>query len=303
MSGSCTSSRPRCRCIFDSHDGHEDELATKDTKVTNAFFLLGDSLCSTNRVRCVLRGQFVFVISVASVSGPDKSPDRIAGMFDAIAPRYDLLNHLLSAGIDRRWRAAAIRSLQLTGQRDAARRLHRHRGCGSGSRLRSTNAANFGAAQSGDGSAARVVGVDFAGAMLALGLQKVRAAGEATRIALLRGDAMRLPAADRSRRRRDRRVRHPQRPAAGGGVRGDGARAAPGRPAGDSRVRRPAHPRNQAVVPLVLHARAAVRSDVRSPATTPHTPTCLHRSAHLHRRPSSWKLSAARDLPTSAQTR
>src|SRR5262245_65593729 len=45
---------------------------------------------------------------------PDKSPDRIAGMFDAIAPRYDLLNHLLSAGIDRRWRAAAIKSLQLS---------------------------------------------------------------------------------------------------------------------------------------------------------------------------------------------
>jgi demethylmenaquinone methyltransferase/2-methoxy-6-polyprenyl-1,4-benzoquinol methylase len=34
--------------------------------------------------------------------------------------------------------------------------------------------------------------------MLGLGLQKVKAAGEASRIALVRGDAMRLPVADRS---------------------------------------------------------------------------------------------------------
>ena len=43
-----------------------------------------------------------------------------------------------------------------------------------------------------------MLGVDFAGAMLALGLRKVRAAGEAARIALVRGDAMRLPVPDAS---------------------------------------------------------------------------------------------------------
>lgn len=116
---------------------------------------------------------------------PDKSPARIAGMFDAIAPRYDLLNHLLSAGIDRRWRAAAIRSLQLTGRETLLDIC-----CGTADvalEARRTRPA-----------AACVVGVDFSGAMLALGLRKVLAAGESGRVTLLRGDAMRLPAADRS---------------------------------------------------------------------------------------------------------
>jgi demethylmenaquinone methyltransferase/2-methoxy-6-polyprenyl-1,4-benzoquinol methylase len=47
--------------------------------------------------------------------GRDRQPDRIAGMFDAIAPRYDFLNHLLSGGLDVRWRSRAIRALALAG--------------------------------------------------------------------------------------------------------------------------------------------------------------------------------------------
>jgi len=106
----------------------------------------------------------------------DKAPDRIAGMFDAIAPRYDLLNRVLSAGIDRRWRARAIRSLRLTG-RDRLLDV-----C--------TGTADM-ALQARD--AARVLGVDFAAAMLSIGRRKVVAAGEGRRISLLRGDATRLP--------------------------------------------------------------------------------------------------------------
>ncbi|HET9361202.1 MAG TPA: bifunctional demethylmenaquinone methyltransferase/2-methoxy-6-polyprenyl-1,4-benzoquinol methylase UbiE [Vicinamibacterales bacterium] len=127
------------------------------------------------------------MISVAD-QAPDKSPDRIASMFDAIAPRYDLLNHVLSAGIDRRWRRRMIASLRLTGREtlvdvctgtaDVA--LEARRGAGTGP----------------SGTAARVLGVDFAAAMLALGLQKVRSAGEDRRIVLVRGDALRIPAGD-----------------------------------------------------------------------------------------------------------
>jgi demethylmenaquinone methyltransferase/2-methoxy-6-polyprenyl-1,4-benzoquinol methylase len=110
---------------------------------------------------------------------PDKQPDKIAGMFDAIAPRYDLLNRVLSVGIDRRWRATAIRSLGLTGREvllDVC-----------------TGTADVALQGRTAGAAGRVVGVDFAGAMLAVGLDKVNRAGEDRNIALIRGDATRLP--------------------------------------------------------------------------------------------------------------
>ena len=112
-----------------------------------------------------------------------KSPARIAGMFDAIAARYDLLNHLLSAGIDRRWRTRAIRSLSLTG-RERVLDL-----C--------TGTADLAiAAIDARPAAARVVGVDFAPAMLRVGQEKVRRRRLADRIALVHGDAMRIPLRD-----------------------------------------------------------------------------------------------------------
>jgi demethylmenaquinone methyltransferase / 2-methoxy-6-polyprenyl-1,4-benzoquinol methylase len=110
---------------------------------------------------------------------PDKAPDRIAGMFDAIAPRYDLLNHLLSAGIDKRWRTKAIESLGLTGSETLVDVC--------------TGTADVALAAH---AARRILGVDFAGAMLSLGLGKIVKAGQATRIGLVRGDAMRLPVPD-----------------------------------------------------------------------------------------------------------
>ncbi|HZT76995.1 MAG TPA: bifunctional demethylmenaquinone methyltransferase/2-methoxy-6-polyprenyl-1,4-benzoquinol methylase UbiE [Vicinamibacterales bacterium] len=114
-----------------------------------------------------------------------KAPARIAGMFDAIAGRYDFLNHVLSAGIDRRWRKRAIRGLELTG-RECVLDL-----C--------TGTADLAIdAMQAHPSAARVVGIDFAGAMLAIGRDKVAAAGLSPAIALVRGDAMRIPLADES---------------------------------------------------------------------------------------------------------
>ena len=46
-------------------------------------------------------------------SAPDRArPENIRQMFNAIAPTYDLLNHLMSFGLDIRWRRKAVRLLQ-----------------------------------------------------------------------------------------------------------------------------------------------------------------------------------------------
>jgi demethylmenaquinone methyltransferase/2-methoxy-6-polyprenyl-1,4-benzoquinol methylase len=114
-----------------------------------------------------------------------KSPERIAGMFDAIAGQYDALNHLLSAGLDRRWRRRAVRSLRLAG----------------GERLLDLCAgtADLAIAAAGARPApSRVLGVDFAAAMLQVGAAKLRRRGLEPRVTLVRGDATSLPLAARS---------------------------------------------------------------------------------------------------------
>ena len=117
--------------------------------------------------------------------GRDKQPARIAGMFDAIAPRYDLLNHVLSAGLDVGWRAKAVRSLALRGGETLLDLC--------------TGTADLAIASvTASPGAAAVVGVDFAGEMLRLGRDKASRRGLGPRIRLIRGDAMRLPLADAS---------------------------------------------------------------------------------------------------------
>lgn len=103
-------------------------------------------------------------------------------MFDAIAARYDLLNHVLSVGLDVRWRARAIREAQLATD---ARVLDL---C--------TGTADFAIAAVHAAPKARVMGVDFAGAMLRAGLAKLRGRGLDRQITLVRGDAAAIPIRD-----------------------------------------------------------------------------------------------------------
>jgi demethylmenaquinone methyltransferase/2-methoxy-6-polyprenyl-1,4-benzoquinol methylase len=101
-------------------------------------------------------------------------------MFSSIARRYDLLNHLLSLNIDRRWRRFTTKMVPpqpgvpvldcCTGTADLALAYDRV----------------------ADGQSP-VIGADFCREMLVIGEAKVQKARAGARIALIEGDAQRLP--------------------------------------------------------------------------------------------------------------
>jgi demethylmenaquinone methyltransferase/2-methoxy-6-polyprenyl-1,4-benzoquinol methylase len=109
-------------------------------------------------------------------------PQRVQNMFDRIAGRYDLLNRVMTMGIDKRWRKAAVRA---TGARSGSKVLDVC--CGTGD-------LTFLLARAG----ADVIGADFsenklAQARLRVGKQPVAIAN---RVQFQQGDAMALPFAD-----------------------------------------------------------------------------------------------------------
>jgi len=102
-------------------------------------------------------------------------------MFNAIARRYDLLNHLLSMGIDIYWRKKAIRKLPV--KREA---LVLDLACGTGDfALETIRQKNC-----------RVIGVDIAAQMLVYGNQKKKTKKEGQKLHFANGDGERLPFAD-----------------------------------------------------------------------------------------------------------
>jgi len=112
------------------------------------------------------------------------APERAAvrSMFDRIAPRYDLLNRLLSAGTDVRWRRRAVDELDRAGP---GRLLDL---C--------TGTADLLIEALGRDPRLSGLGADLSPAMLARGRGKLRRRGMADRAALACGDAERLPLRD-----------------------------------------------------------------------------------------------------------
>ena len=110
--------------------------------------------------------------------------EAVEEMFDAVAPRYDLLNRVLSAGIDRYWRSRAVRMLSdeqprrvldvATGTADLAIKIERTL------------------------HPRETIGIDLSTEMLDRGRAKIEQKGLSPRISLRKADAADLPFADAS---------------------------------------------------------------------------------------------------------
>jgi demethylmenaquinone methyltransferase / 2-methoxy-6-polyprenyl-1,4-benzoquinol methylase len=115
---------------------------------------------------------------------------RVREMFATIAGRYDLLNHLLSVNIDKRWRRRVAKTLHasLAALRSSVRDMPRilDVACGTGD-------LSFTLFESGE---ARIVGVDFCRPMLRIANSKASRLG--FEVPFIEGDALSLPFHDRS---------------------------------------------------------------------------------------------------------
>jgi len=112
---------------------------------------------------------------------PGVTKESVREMFDSIAPRYDLLNRLLSGGIDQVWRRNTVRIVH----EDNPERILDI----------ATGTADL-AIMAADVPSRSIIGVDISEEMLELGRKKIANRGLQNRIQLTSGDAEKLPFPD-----------------------------------------------------------------------------------------------------------
>jgi len=120
-------------------------------------------------------------------------------MFAAVAPRYDLLNHLLSANLDRRWRGRAAALAYPGGDRQGCRKPGRS-AAGMSPLVVDvcTGTGDLAVEVLRRGPQARVVAFDYCPEMLDRARRKFARAGVARRAVLVEADVMDLPLPDGS---------------------------------------------------------------------------------------------------------
>ena len=116
----------------------------------------------------------------AGASDESSAATAVREMFSSIAPRYDLLNHVLSMNVDRMWWNRTARGFDGILSRPNVRALDLC--CGTGD-------MTFALHKRMNDSCARLVGADFSHAMLVLATEKTR--GRSVR--WVEADALRLP--------------------------------------------------------------------------------------------------------------
>jgi demethylmenaquinone methyltransferase/2-methoxy-6-polyprenyl-1,4-benzoquinol methylase len=114
---------------------------------------------------------------------PESAAQAVREMFTAIAPRYDLLNHVLSFNIDRLWWWRTARKFDAILRRPHARVLDLC--CGTGD-------MTFALRRRALSAATEILGADFSHAML----QRAAAKGRGTTLRWIEADALRLPFLD-----------------------------------------------------------------------------------------------------------
>ena len=121
------------------------------------------------------------------MNSPEQKSKSVQSMFGSIAPRYDLLNHLLSLNIDKRWRRAAVDEL-LRGARADGQFLD---GCAGtlDLALELSRRARF---------KGRVAAYDFSFPMLERGMPKLTSNGFREPVDVTCADALVLPFRDRT---------------------------------------------------------------------------------------------------------
>src|SRR5215468_4177466 len=113
------------------------------------------------------------------------TPQWLRGMFSRIAPRYDLTNTVISAGLDQSWRQRLAQGVVRHGAQavlDVA--------CGTGGVM--AQLARY------CPPTTCLIGIDFSAAMLRVGRQRLATAAPTHRVRLCVGDAHCLPHPERS---------------------------------------------------------------------------------------------------------